>query len=100
MYSSLTTLYPDNVNFAVSSFEMSNGIGFSFGPAIGSILYSLGGYDFPFYCFMLVILASTATSFLMIPQYMNQSPPETGGETEVSLLDLMKNRRILFACII
>jgi MFS family permease len=97
VYSALTTMYPDNVNFAVSCFETSSGIGFSFGPAIGSMLYTYGGYDFPLYNFLALIGLMLFMATTLIPSYLNYSPIETGGETHVSYFELLKNKRILFA---
>lgn len=100
VYSALTTMYPDNVNFAVSCFETASGLGFSFGPAIGSLLYAYGGYELPFYSFLGVIIVMTMLIAVLIPSYLNNSSTQTGGETNVSYLDVLKNRRILFACCI
>lgn len=44
VYSSLTIMFPDKVDYVVSCFETSSGLGFSFGPAVGSVLFSYGGY--------------------------------------------------------
>lgn len=100
VYSALTTMYPEDVNFAVSCFETSSGIGFSLGPAIASLLYAQGGYNLPFLVFLTstVILALLITT--LIPSYINESNSEPEGETDVTYWSLLKNRRVLFACII
>lgn len=42
----------------------------------------------------------TLFSAVLIPAYLNYNPVETGGETNVTYMDVLKNKRILFACLI
>jgi MFS family permease len=50
-YAFIPILYPDNVEFAIGLAEIFTGGGFMVGPAVGSLLYSLGGYTTPFIVF-------------------------------------------------
>ena len=45
----LTSHYPEQREKIMGLFEAATGLGFLFGPLIGSGLYSLGGYILPFY---------------------------------------------------
>lgn len=101
VYSTLTIMFPDRVDYVISRFEIWSGLGFSFGPAIGSILFSYGGYLFPFYVFLVILIVMTFLTTTFIPAHINHSQFEGEDEVaEVSYLDLLKNKRILFACII
>lgn len=42
---------------AIGLLEVSNGIGILCGPLIGAMLYSIGGYHFPFMIFALIYIA-------------------------------------------
>ncbi|KAI1305248.1 MFS-type transporter SLC18B1 [Halotydeus destructor] len=42
-------LFPDNIGFAVAMGETMTGLGVSVGPALGGVLFTLGGFGLPFY---------------------------------------------------
>lgn len=48
-YGYLPLLYPDSVEKKISYMEILTGVGLMLGPLIGGLLYSLGGYECPFY---------------------------------------------------
>ena len=45
----LTSMYPDEREKMMGLFEAATGLGFLFGPMIGSAFYSIGGYIAPFF---------------------------------------------------
>lgn len=100
VYSSLTSMFPDKINYVISLFETSAGIGFSFGPAIGSTLFFYGGYQLPFLVFLVILVSLTLLINVLLPSHLNQSESAGSASSDVSYLSVMKNRRILFACII
>lgn len=99
-YSSLTSMFPDKVNYVVSLYETANGLGFSIGPAIGSVLFSYGGYTLPFYVFFGILLVVTLLISTLLPSFLNDTITQTVGVKEVSYISVLKNPRIFFACII
>jgi len=100
VYSSLTMMYPENINYVISLFETSAGLGFSFGPAIGSMLFAYGGYQLPFMAFLVVLVLATLMVNVFIPAHLNHSEIGDVSQVEMSYLTVLKNKRILFACII
>jgi len=99
-YSSLTIMFPDKVDYVIGWFETFSGIGFSFGPAIGSVLFSYGGYQLPFIVFLVVLIWMTSLTNFFLPQHLNRSKIEKEEATDVSYFDVLKNKRIMFAWII
>ena len=75
-YSALTSMYSDSINFSVSWFETAYGIGFSFGPAVGSLLFGVGGYQLPFLSFLAVIILLTVLAMILIPCEINMNKHE------------------------
>lgn len=57
-YTYIIQLFPDNVGLAFGLTETCVGIGMSLGPAVGGLLYGLGGYSLPFYVLGSFILAT------------------------------------------
>jgi hypothetical protein len=50
-YSVSMNFFPDHKEAMIGYIEAVTGIGLIMGPLLGSVLYSLGGYDFIFYSF-------------------------------------------------
>ena len=48
-YAYLPLLYPETVEKKISYMEILTGVGLMLGPLIGGLLYSVGGYECPFY---------------------------------------------------
>lgn len=44
-------MYPESVHSKISIAEIFCGLGFLFGPVLGSLVYKLGGYTAPFLFF-------------------------------------------------
>lgn len=97
VYSSLITMFPNHISHVISWNETFSGIGFSFGPAVGSVLFSYGGYTFPFYVFLVVLVTMTFLTTTFIPESVNQTYAGDEDKVEVSYFSLLKNTRILFA---
>lgn len=57
-YTYIIQLFPDNVGFAFGLTETCVGVGMSLGPAVGGLLYGLGGYGLPFYVLGTFVLAT------------------------------------------
>lgn len=57
-YTYIIHLFPENVGLAFGLTETCVGIGMSLGPAVGGLLYGIGGYSLPFYVLGSFILAT------------------------------------------
>ena len=68
-YAYLPLLYPETVEKKISYMEILTGVGLMLGPLIGGLLYSLGGYECPFY-FM------AGFFFLITPVMLGRLPPD------------------------
>ena len=51
MYSISTNFFPEDKDAMIGYIEAITGVGLIIGPLIGSLLYSLGGYNFTFFSF-------------------------------------------------
>lgn len=59
LYAMVPIIYEDDVEKKLGIIELVCGLGFMFGPVLGSVTYSLGGYIMPFALFgtLAIILA-------------------------------------------
>jgi len=62
----LMNLFPDKQSLIMGSTESSQSIGYSLGPALGSALYSVGGFSLPFYVLGSTILVLTVISLYLL----------------------------------
>jgi MFS family permease len=53
----ITSCFPDDREDNIAILEAGVGIGMLLGPLLGALLYTLGGYVFPFYFVAVIILA-------------------------------------------
>ncbi|XP_026685997.1 MFS-type transporter SLC18B1-like [Diaphorina citri] len=60
-------LFPDNVGAVLGILETFVGLGMSIGPALGGILYSIGGFALPFYILGFLMI-------LLVPVYLHVLP--------------------------
>jgi MFS family permease len=51
LYAYIPLLFPDSIQAKISIAEIFAAMGFLFGPVLGSLLHSLGGYNLPFIFF-------------------------------------------------
>jgi MFS family permease len=98
-YAILTLTYPTQVNFVVGCIETAAGVGLSFGPVIGTILYEIGGVSLPFLAFFVLCLLIGIIIKSIIPETVDSITEDTHdeGEAELSYYKLLKDRRIFFA---
>ncbi|XP_022102742.1 MFS-type transporter SLC18B1-like isoform X2 [Acanthaster planci] len=64
---------PDDVGKAVSLIEMTNGVSYALGPALGGFLYNAGGFPVPFFVLGGIVLAINAVNFFLMPEQGNQT---------------------------
>ena len=61
------TLYPDDVVKIMSWTETTFGLGYSLGPAVGVLIYDLGGFKLPFIVVGVVALILAIALIFLIP---------------------------------
>ena len=55
-YAYISVLYVEDIEEKISMAEISAGLGFLIGPLLGSVFYTLGGYELPFLVFGTIAL--------------------------------------------
>lgn len=65
-YTYVIHLFPDNVGLAFGLTETCVGVGMSLGPAVGGLLYGIGGYGLPFYVLGSFVLATGPLCYLFV----------------------------------
>ena len=65
-YTYIIQLFPDNVGLAFGITETCIGVGMSIGPAVGGLLYSIGGYGLPFYVLGAFVLLNLPISWYFV----------------------------------
>ena len=90
-YSIMIKCFPDEINKAVGLIEAMSGIGMVMGPAIGSALYSLGGFSLPFYFCASVFLIVSLLVYQVIPSSIETTETNQKISTKVNYWTLMKN---------
>lgn len=72
-YTYIIHLFPENVGLAFGLTETCVGIGMSLGPAVGGLLYGLGGYSLPFYVLGSFILATGPLCMIFVEPLESKS---------------------------
>lgn len=60
-------IFPDNISAVLGILETAMGLGMSAGPAIGGMLYTIGGFGLPFYSLGFLMILLIPTNWNMIP---------------------------------
>jgi len=97
LYAVLTLVYPDDISFVVGCLETAAGLGLSFGPVLGTIMYEAGGISMPFLSFFLFASILGLCVKYVIPEHVDHREEETISKGQISYTGLLKNKRILFA---
>lgn len=100
--------WPENQELYLGYNTMSNGIGCSFGPLLGSLVYAYLSYVSTFYFFTVYMFVLGMGAVLLIPTRINAIPPPPDRNSVVvfetiSYCEILKNRgaiTTLFACMI
>ncbi|XP_022187825.2 MFS-type transporter SLC18B1 isoform X1 [Nilaparvata lugens] len=70
-------VFPDNISTVLGILETFIGLGMSVGPAIGGILYSVGGFGLPFFVLGTVMILVVPFNYWFLPSF-------SGGKSETS----------------
>ena len=91
----LIEMYPDRVTSLMSYTEMCVGLGYILGPAIGSILYEMGGFILPFEVMGSICILAAFGLFCSMPKYSTLSKNSTKERRKIALSDIVNNLSIL-----
>lgn len=102
VYAMAAIKWPNEVQDKIGILEAASGAGLFLGPVIGGIVYQLTAYCVPFFAFSVILL-------VLIPFIVKNLTPELDGAgennddsagstgNEVSMLKMLKYKRVLFA---
>lgn len=85
--------FPDYIATVFGIGEVFVGVGFMSGPAIGGVLYGLGGFFTPFLVTGVLILLCVPVNYIILPQDENFQP----SESKISSYVLLKSPSIIIA---
>jgi len=100
-YTYIIQLFPDNVGLAFGITETCIGVGMSIGPAVGGLLYGIGGYGLPFYVLGAFVLLNLPISWYFVKPVSEedeQSSNENSDSSEgysVTYWSMIKNPKVL-----
>ncbi|KAG8228760.1 hypothetical protein J437_LFUL008201 [Ladona fulva] len=66
-YTFVAEVFPDNMGSVMGILETFVGLGMSVGPALGGLLYSLGGFGLPFYVLGVLMVVIVPVNFFLLP---------------------------------
>ncbi|CAK1599987.1 unnamed protein product [Parnassius mnemosyne] len=85
-YVFVVNAFPDTIGTVLGILETFVGLGMSVGPAIGGLLYSIGGFGLPFYSLGLVMVLSVPINFFLL----SDCEEYVSGSKTASVLSLFK----------
>ncbi|XP_030765436.1 MFS-type transporter SLC18B1-like isoform X3 [Sitophilus oryzae] len=94
-YVLIINIFPDHAGAVRGLLETFVGLGLSAGPAVGGVLFTVGGFGLSFY---VVGVATILIAFLNI--YLLANPEKNDLEKSGSLLNLLKLPSVLITCLI
>ena len=98
-YAIIADLDPENISFYLGITEISTGLGYMVGPALGGWLYSIGGFTMPFLVLGTLLLPCAAIIYFHVPPEMFRVNKEADGKGEVTLRALMRNPQVMIIAI-
>ncbi|XP_063230677.1 MFS-type transporter SLC18B1-like [Bacillus rossius redtenbacheri] len=63
----VVSIFPDNIGSVLGILETFVGLGMSVGPALGGLLYSVGGFGLPFYSLGVIMVVFVPINSLLLP---------------------------------
>ncbi|XP_026484809.1 MFS-type transporter SLC18B1-like [Vanessa tameamea] len=85
-YVFVVNAFPDNIGSVLGILETFVGLGMSVGPAIGGLLYSIGGFGLPFYSLGIVMVLTVPINFFLL----TDCDEYVSGSKTASILRLFK----------
>ncbi|CAH2099739.1 unnamed protein product [Euphydryas editha] len=85
-YVFVVNAFPDTIGSVLGILETFVGLGMSVGPAIGGLLYSIGGFGLPFYSLGIVMVLTVPINFVLL----TECDEYVSGSKTASILQLFK----------
>ncbi|CAG4923954.1 unnamed protein product [Colias eurytheme] len=85
-YVYVVNVFPDTIGSVLGILETFVGLGMSVGPAIGGLLYSIGGFGLPFYSLGVVMVLTVPINMIFLPDCEEY----VSGSKTASILRLFK----------
>ena len=79
-YTFVAQIFPDNIGSVLGILEIFVGLGLSVGPAIGGLLYDLGGYGLPFFFLGVVMLLTIPLNAYLLPSSELSEDPSNSSQ--------------------
>ncbi|EFX65748.1 hypothetical protein DAPPUDRAFT_332905 [Daphnia pulex] len=93
----VANLFPDKICVIMGILETFIGLGFSIGPLIGGALFTLGGFQLPFYIMGLVMLLTLPFSFYFLP---TTNPTNNKGNLGTKVFVIFKIPAVFIICLV
>eukprot|EP00908_Phaeocystis_cordata_P021199 Transcript_3544.p2 GENE.Transcript_3544~~Transcript_3544.p2 ORF type:complete len:452 (-),score=111.57 Transcript_3544:2546-3901(-) len=90
-YAIIADLDPENLSFYLGITEISTGLGYMVGPALGGWLFSVGGFTTPFLVLGLLLLPTAAIIYFRVPMVSRDVSKEVSDGKEVTIHALLRN---------
>ncbi|XP_034234198.1 MFS-type transporter SLC18B1-like [Thrips palmi] len=90
-YVFVAQIFPENIGAVMGILETFVGLGMSTGPAIGGLLYTLGGFGLPFYSLGVIMVIFVPINFCLLPAESGFGVDQSSG----SLWQLLKVPSVL-----
>jgi MFS family permease len=78
-FSVISSNFSEDREMYIGYLEASEGMGLMIGPALGSVMYGVLGYDWAFYAFSIMIVMTFFVQLIFLPSSLNS---EDDDETE------------------
>ncbi|XP_012544555.1 MFS-type transporter SLC18B1 [Bombyx mori] len=85
-YVFVVNAFPDNIGSVLGILETFVGLGMSVGPAIGGLLYSIGGFGLPFYTLGIAMVLTVPINFFLL----TECEEYVSGSKTASMIKLLK----------
>ncbi|CAB3369675.1 Hypothetical predicted protein [Cloeon dipterum] len=85
-YTFVADIFPDNIGSVMGILETFVGLGMSVGPALGGVLYSVGGFGLPFYTLGIVMVFFVPINIYLLPAAEANEPRQKAG----SILEVLR----------
>lgn len=95
LFAIIANAFPNDMESKLGWMETCGGIGLIVGPLIGGLFYSIGGYEFTFIVYVVILIILTLVTYFILPA--PKKDHENGKQVEkkqISLLKLAFNKKV------
>ncbi|CAH1183609.1 unnamed protein product [Phaedon cochleariae] len=96
-YVFVVNAFPNNIGSVLGILETFIGLGMSTGPAVGGILYSVGGFSMPFFVIGIAMVVTIPVNILLLPAAEDH---DNVTNKSTSMLKLIKVPAVIVTCMV